>query len=76
VRVREFEQAAIDLIKRLDHPEIINVEAVAGDNDPPTKHTRLKIDFAGGDSIYVMVQRAEGPGISRHPDFELPREAL
>lgn len=76
MRVREFDQAVIELINGLDHPEITNIESVIDDGEPPTKHTRLRIDFAAGDSVYVMVLRAEGPGIPRHADFVLPREAL
>jgi hypothetical protein len=76
VRVREFERLAVDVVSKAGHPEITGVVSLVGDDDPPGKHSRLRVDFASGASVFVMVERVTGPGIPRHASFDLPREAL
>ena len=75
MRLPELDQLIVDLLVKDDHPEIVRVEMTAtGDN--PANHTRLVVHFASGGTTVVMRARAEGPGISRHTEYEVPREVV
>lgn len=76
MHVKELEALIIDLVRKADHPEILSVESAVGEEDPPTKHTRVRVDFASGAVGHVQVFNVAGPGIPREGNYKVPKEAL
>lgn len=76
MRVKELEDLIIDMIGKADHPEIVSVESAVGEDDPPTKHARVRVKFASGAKAHVQVYKVTGPGIPHSGNYEVPKEAL
>jgi hypothetical protein len=74
MRVQEWDRWVTDLLVADDHDEIVAIRPCTGKE--PAAPTRFEVKFASGASVFVMAARVEGPGISRHAEYELPKEAL
>lgn len=75
MRVREFEDLVIRVLREADHPEIVSADSTARDADDH-RHTRVRVSFASGAATYIMVREVTGPSVPKHSPFELPKEAM
>lgn len=75
MKLPELDELIVKLLTDSDHPEIDTIEVVPT-RDRPDNHTRVNVKFADGSVAYIMVTRVVGPGIPKHADYEIPREAL
>ncbi|GAA3053617.1 hypothetical protein [Actinokineospora globicatena] len=69
MRLRELDTLLLDILSQ-DHPEI--TAATKLDNG----HSRLRVDFASGARITVMVREVTGPGVPAHSAYAIPESAL
>ncbi|MCP2258885.1 hypothetical protein LX15_002583 [Streptoalloteichus tenebrarius] len=83
MKLIEFARRLQAELEALDHPEIVSVEDISvppGSSDDPNaqhrKHNLVKVNYANGGSTTIMVQAVRGPGIPKHANYDLPREAF
>lgn len=74
VTITDLDDLLIRIITESAHPEITAIEVVPTP-DRPDNHTRLRVDFANGASIYMMVGEVRRGGRSGEA-FVIPREVM
>lgn len=75
MQITELDDLIMQIITDSDHPEIASVERVPT-SEQPDDHTRIKVTFANGGAVIVMVHSVSGPGVPSHQKYELPRETV
>ncbi|OQO92231.1 hypothetical protein B1813_08330 [Saccharomonospora piscinae] len=74
VQLSDLDELIMRVITESDHPEITAVEVVPTPGRPDN-HTRVRVDFADGASVYVMVGEVRRGGRATEA-FTVPREVM
>ncbi|GAA2993367.1 hypothetical protein [Actinokineospora diospyrosa] len=69
MRIRELDTVLLGVLSK-DHPEITEVVKI------DKGHSRLRVDFASGARVTIMVREVSGPGVPAHAAYSIPEAVL
>ncbi|MBM7772277.1 hypothetical protein JOD54_002481 [Actinokineospora baliensis] len=69
MRIRDLDDALFAVLSQ-DHPEITEVVKI------DKGHSRLRVDFASGARVTIMVREVSGPGVPAHAAYAIPEAVL